>query len=79
MVLNDFGNLAHRWLCRSGYWRKAVETYTLPWVLEDLDIGKNVLEIGPGPGVLRIFFAGVRSASPALKSIVRSPIPYRAV
>ena len=27
-------NLAHRWLCRSAYWRKAVETYILPWVLE---------------------------------------------
>jgi hypothetical protein len=44
-------NLAHRWLCRSAYWRKAVETYILPWVLDGLDIGTNVLEVGPGPGV----------------------------
>jgi SAM-dependent methyltransferase len=44
-------NLAHRWLCRSAYWRNTVETYILPWVLEDLDIGANVLEVGPGPGV----------------------------
>jgi SAM-dependent methyltransferase len=44
-------NLAHRWLCRSGYWRKAVESYILPWVLDGLDIGANVLEVGPGPGV----------------------------
>jgi SAM-dependent methyltransferase len=44
-------NLAHRWLCRSAYWRKAVETYILPWVLGGLDIGANVLEVGPGPGV----------------------------
>lgn len=44
-------NLAHRWLCRSAYWRKAVETYILPWVLDGLDIGANVLEVGPGPGV----------------------------
>ena len=44
-------NLAHRWLCRSAYWRKAVETYIFPWVLEGLDIGANVLEVGPGPGV----------------------------
>jgi SAM-dependent methyltransferase len=44
-------NLAHRWLCRSAYWRKAVETYILPWVLDGLDIGPNVLEVGPGPGV----------------------------
>jgi SAM-dependent methyltransferase len=44
-------NLAHRWLCRSAYWRKAVETYILPWVFDGLDIGANVLEVGPGPGV----------------------------
>ena len=44
-------NLAHRWLCRSAYWRKAVETYILPWVLDGLDIGANVLEVGSGPGV----------------------------
>jgi hypothetical protein len=44
-------NLAHRWLCRSAYWRNAVETYTLPWALDGLDIGANVLEVGPGPGV----------------------------
>jgi len=44
-------NLAHRWLCRSAYWRKTVETYILPWVLDGLDIGANVLEVGPGPGV----------------------------
>jgi SAM-dependent methyltransferase len=44
-------NLAHRWLCRSVYWKKAVETYILPWVLDGLDIGANVLEVGPGPGV----------------------------
>src|SRR5271169_205851 len=44
-------NLAHRRLCRSAYWRKAVETYILPWALDGLDIGANVLEVGPGPGV----------------------------
>ncbi len=47
----DSMNLAHRWLCRSAYWRKAVETHILPWVLDGLDIGANVLEVGPGPGV----------------------------
>src|SRR5260370_35483625 len=44
-------NLAHRWLCRSSYWRNTVETYILPWVLDGLDLGTNILEIGPGPGV----------------------------
>ena len=44
-------NLAHRWLCRSNYWKKAVTTYIMPWVLDGIDIGSNVLEVGPGPGV----------------------------
>ncbi len=44
-------NLAHRWLCRSAYWKNTVATYILPWVLDGLDIGANVLEVGPGPGV----------------------------
>lgn len=44
-------NLVHRWLCRSGYWRNTVEKYIFPWVIEGLDLGKNVLEVGPGPGV----------------------------
>ncbi len=44
-------NLAHRWLCRSGYWKASVETHLLPWVLEGVDLGGRTLEIGPGPGV----------------------------
>ncbi|MBV9340662.1 MAG: class I SAM-dependent methyltransferase [Acidobacteria bacterium] len=45
-------NLAHRWLCRSAYWRDTVETYIFPWVLDGLDLlGTNLLEVGPGPGV----------------------------
>jgi len=51
-------NLAHRWLCRSAYWRKAVETYILPWVLDGLDIGANVLEVGPVPGVTTDLLCG---------------------
>jgi acetyltransferase len=44
-------NLIHRYLCRSAYWRKAVETRIFPWALKDVDLGFNVLEVGPGPGV----------------------------
>jgi SAM-dependent methyltransferase len=28
-----------------------VEKYALPWTLEDVRLGDNVLEVGPGPGV----------------------------
>ena len=44
-------NLIHRYLCRSAYWRRAVETRIFPWALKDVDLGFNVLEVGPGPGV----------------------------
>ena len=44
-------NLLHRWLCRSSYWRKVVEERLLPWALEGIDLGPDVLEIGSGPGV----------------------------
>ncbi len=44
-------NLVHRWLCRSDRWKKAVESYIIPWVLDGIELGLNVLEIGPGPGV----------------------------
>lgn len=44
-------NLFHRWLCNSANWKNVVGSYILPWTLEDVDLGADVLEIGPGPGV----------------------------
>lgn len=44
-------NLVHRWLCRSAAWKNAVEKHIVPWVVEDIDIGPDALEIGPGPGI----------------------------
>jgi SAM-dependent methyltransferase len=43
-------NRLHRWLCRSDYWQKTLEQ-RVPWVLSDADLGPNVLETGPGPGL----------------------------
>jgi ubiquinone/menaquinone biosynthesis C-methylase UbiE len=43
-------NLFHRWYCNSDGWAESVKKYMLPWVLDDVDLGDNVLEIGPGPG-----------------------------
>ena len=37
-------NLAHRWLCRSAYWR---ETYILPCVLDGLDMGTKASKLVP--------------------------------
>lgn len=44
-------NRFHRWFCRSGLWRYALETKLLPWAMDGLALGDELLEIGPGPGV----------------------------
>src|SRR5258708_13948422 len=44
-------NLIHRYICRSAQWKKTVETRIFPWALKDVDLGSNVLEVVPGPGV----------------------------
>ena len=43
-------NRLHQWLCRSDRWRRTV-AQRLPWAIGDTDLGPNVLEIGPGPGL----------------------------
>jgi ubiquinone/menaquinone biosynthesis C-methylase UbiE len=43
-------NLIHHWLCQSTGWKNVVAK-RLPWALQDLDLGSEVLEIGPGFGV----------------------------
>ena len=44
-------NLLHRLLCRSPLWRWTVERYVIPWALDGLDPGADVLELGSGPGL----------------------------
>lgn len=43
-------NRYHRRLCRSDVWAEKVRTTILPRVLDGLDVGTDVLELGPGPG-----------------------------
>ncbi len=43
-------NLAHRLFCSSGKWATTVESELLPWVLDGVELGDDVLEIGPGYG-----------------------------
>lgn len=44
-------NLLHRLYCRSSGWGELVEKRIIPWTLEDVDLGEEALEIGPGPGL----------------------------
>lgn len=43
-------NWIHRWLCRSPGWRNKLQE-RIPWALEGADLGPEVLEVGPGPGL----------------------------
>jgi SAM-dependent methyltransferase len=43
-------NYLHRLLCSSARWREVVQRYALPWTLEQIELGGEVLEIGPGYG-----------------------------
>ena len=44
-------NQIHLELCASPEWATYVETELLPWALTGRDLGDDVLEIGPGPGL----------------------------
>ena len=44
-------NRIHHWLCKSGAWRKTLQNEIVPWALCGVNLGANVLEIGPGPGL----------------------------
>jgi SAM-dependent methyltransferase len=44
-------NRIHRWLCRSTGWKNSLQSSIVPWVLSDIDLGVDVLEVGPGPGL----------------------------
>ncbi|MGH9771478.1 MAG: class I SAM-dependent methyltransferase [Candidatus Acidiferrales bacterium] len=44
-------NRLHQWYCRSNPWRRKLEDEILPWSLAGIDLGDEILEIGPGPGL----------------------------
>ena len=44
-------NRLHRWYCRSGFWKKRLGEDLLPWAIGGLDLGTDLLELGPGPGL----------------------------
>ena len=44
-------NLIHRCLCRSASWRTVLENFVVPWALKDVQLGEDVLELGPGHGI----------------------------
>ncbi len=50
MLLSRSINVAHNIICSSGWWATRVENELLPWGLKQVELGEDVLEIGPGFG-----------------------------
>lgn len=48
-------NRFHGWLCRSVFWKVALKEKLLPWLFEGVNLGTNLIEIGPGPGLTTDF------------------------
>ena len=56
--------------CDSPEWRAAVRDQIIPWALRDVDLGDDVLEIGPGYGATTDVFA---ESVPRLTSVEIDP------
>ena len=44
-------NAIHKRFCRSDGWKQRLDAEIIPWAIGSLDLGDNVLEVGPGPGL----------------------------
>lgn len=51
-------NWLHRQVCRSARWRHRIKRL-VPWALQGVDLGDDVLEVGPGPGVTTDLLRGL--------------------
>jgi SAM-dependent methyltransferase len=63
-------NRFHRWFCRTSIWKKALANEIIPWALKDVELGANVLEVGPGPGMTTDI---LRERAPRMTSIEIDP------
>ena len=62
-------NRLHRWYCRSGAWAARVRD-ELPWALNGVELGDEVLEVGPGPGLTTDL---LRTKAPCVTTIEIDP------
>ena len=44
-------NRFHRWFCRTSFWKNTLANEIIPWALKGVDLGDDMLEVGPGPGM----------------------------
>ena len=52
-------NRIHQWLCGSAVWVRHAERTLVPWVMDSVDLGTEVLEIGPGYGATTRILVGL--------------------
>jgi ubiquinone/menaquinone biosynthesis C-methylase UbiE len=60
-------NHVHHRFCASPRWRVTVEDKLLPWGLDGVDLGENMLEIGPGLGATTHVLAQIPGSLTALE------------
>jgi SAM-dependent methyltransferase len=63
-------NQEHLTRCSSAEWADAVQRWIIPWVLDGVDLGDDVLEVGPGPGLTTDV---LRARVPALTAVEIDP------
>jgi SAM-dependent methyltransferase len=68
-------NRFHRHYCASPGWARAVRTALVPAVVEGTELGRRVLELGPGPSLTTEVLAG---AVPELTAVEIDPALARA-
>ncbi|MGB2694968.1 MAG: class I SAM-dependent methyltransferase, partial [Dehalococcoidia bacterium] len=59
-------NRFHLWYCNSPGWARMMHEQLMPGVLKGVELGNDVLEIGPGPGVTTDW---LRTRAPRLTAI----------
>ena len=64
-------NWVHRRFCRSLKYQSRLESRLMPWVLGSTDLGDDVLEIGPGPGLTTEL---LRARAPRLTAVEIDPV-----
>ncbi|HEX5308462.1 MAG TPA: hypothetical protein VFW38_05205 [Solirubrobacteraceae bacterium] len=57
-------NTIHNLLCSSRWWARRVEDKLVPWGVEDVELGEQVLEVGPGFGTTTRLLATVSAPEP---------------
>ena len=60
-------NRFHRWYCQTAHWRRTIQGSIVPWVLDGVDLGDRVLEVGPGPGLATDLLASRAAAVTAVE------------